>query len=182
MIFGLVECVSVFSCVDLLNFVVEYYLLDWMILFVVGVVDYDDIVCCVEVLFGDLCQVLKLVFVVVVQFVGGEICKIKLLEQVYFVFVFEGLDYWGQEIYFVQIFVILLGGGMLLWLFQEVCEKCGLCYLIFVQVGVYFDIGMMMIYVGISGVDIVELLIVIIDEFKCCVDDLIEVEVVCVWV
>lgn len=180
-IFGLVECVSSFLCEDLVGFIVEYYGFECMIVVVVGVVDYDVILVQVQVMFLYLvvwfCMVCELVC-----WQGVEIWCVKKLEQVYFVLVFEGLGYLDLDFYVVQIWILVLGGGMFLWLFQKLCEEKGLCYLIFVQFGFYDDIGMVMIYVGILGDQVVDLVNLMVDEICCLVEDMIEVEIVCVCV
>lgn len=176
-ILGPAERVSAFSRADLSNFVAEHYSPDRMILSAAGAVDHDDIVRRAEALFGDLRQAPKPAPVAAAQFAGGEIRKIKSLEQVHFALALEGPDYRGQEIYSAQIFATLLGGGMSSRLFQEVREKRGLCYSIFAQAGAYSDTGMTTIYAGTSGADIAELATVTIDELKRCADDLTEAEV-----
>jgi predicted Zn-dependent peptidase len=62
-------------------------------------------------------------------------------------------------------------------LFQEIRERRGLCYSIFVQTGAYADTGMSTIYAGTSGEKIRELAEITVDEMKRAADDMSEAEV-----
>lgn len=68
-----------FMCDDFKIFVVEYYSFEWMILFVVGGVDYDEIVKIVEEMFGYLFKGF-FCLMEVVWFEGGEYCIEKSFE------------------------------------------------------------------------------------------------------
>ncbi len=64
----------------------------------------------------------------------------------------------------LQVFTIILGGGMSSRLFQEVREKRGLCYTISAFHAPYADTGMFGIYAGTDAGDVKELMDVAVDE------------------
>lgn len=177
LIFGMLEIVSSFDC-DSLNvyFLVCYWVLD-MVLLVVGVVDYDEFVVLVQDKFGgfefEMMQVDEEVW-----YFGGEIFIQKDLMEVQVLIGFEGCFYKVDDYYVIQILVLVFGGGMLFWLFQQICEKYGLCYVIYSFYWVFFDMGLFGIYVVISYDDFGVFMFMIVDEFLVVLQDIIEEEVV----
>ena len=76
----------------------------------------------------------------------------------------EGLAQRDADYFSLQVFTIVLGGGMSSRLFQEVREKRGLCYTISAFHAPYQDTGMFGIYAGTDAGDVKELMNVAVDE------------------
>lgn len=176
-ILGPSERVSQFSRADLSGFVHEHYGPNQMILAAAGGIDHDAIVRQAEALYGHLPRSAPAALIQPAAFGGGEIRKVKDLEQVHFALAFEGPDYRDPEIYTAQIYATAMGGGMSSRLFQEIRENRGLCYTIFAQAGAYEDTGLTTIYAGTSAEQITELANITIDEMKRAADDMTEAEV-----
>ncbi|EBA09148.1 M16 family metallopeptidase [Sagittula stellata] len=175
-ILGEAERVEAFSRADLQQFVHEHYGPGQMILSAAGAVDHDALVKQAEGLFGDLLPrpgrnaegAL---------FHGGEMRRVKDLEQAHMALAFEAPGYRDPGFYTAQIYAIALGGGMSSRLFQEIREKRGLCYTIFAQSGAYADTGMTTIYAGTSGSEMGELLDLTVDEMKRAADTMSDAEI-----
>ncbi|MFZ5608294.1 MAG: M16 family metallopeptidase [Pseudomonadota bacterium] len=84
---------------------------------------------------------------------GGERRDHRKLEQVHLAFAFEGLSYHHDDIYALQLYSTMLGGGMSSRLFQTVREEHGLAYAVFSDVAAYADTGLVTIYAGTSAED-----------------------------
>ena len=69
-----------------------------------------------------------------------------------------------DDIYSLQVFTNVLGGGMSSRLFQEVREKRGLCYTMHAFHMPYSDTGLFGLYAGTDAKDAPELMRVVIDE------------------
>ena len=147
-----------------------------MVLAAAGAVDHAEILRQCEDIFGDLTARVQAP-VTPAQFKGGEIRRVKDLEQAHFALSFESPNYKDPDIYTAQIFSSAFGGGMSYRLFQEVREKRGLCYSIFASAGAYCDTGTMTLYAGTSGDKLADLAHITIDELKRAAEDMSEVEV-----
>ncbi|MBT9382680.1 insulinase family protein [Pseudooceanicola sp. CBS1P-1] len=174
-ILGPEERVRAFTREDLSGFVAEHYGPGQMILSAAGAVDHDQIVALAEKLFGDMVARGQ-PDLVPARFVGGDLRKVKKLEQAHVTFGFESPDYRHPDAYAAQIYAGVLGGGMSSRLFQEAREKRGLCYTIFAQAGAYADSGMTTIYAGTSGDKVAELSELVLDEMKRAADGLTQAE------
>ncbi|MFO7770491.1 MAG: pitrilysin family protein [Roseovarius gahaiensis] len=162
--------VGAFSREDLVGFVDEHYGPGQMVLAASGAVDHDALVKAAEALFGDMPA--KAPYTPqAARFSGGEIRRVKDLEQAHFALAFEGPDYGHPDIYAAQIYASALGGSMSSRLFQEIREKRGLCYTIFAQAGAYADTGMMTIYAGTSADEMANLAQITLDEMKRAAED-----------
>ena len=64
------------------------------------------------------------------HFGGGTRVETRDLEQVHIALALQGLPVGDEQLYSLQVFTSVLGGGMSSRLFQEVREKRGLCYAI----------------------------------------------------
>ena len=64
------------------------------------------------------------------HFRGGTRVETRDLEQVHIAMALEGVPVRDEQLYSLQVFTSVLGGGMSSRLFQEVREKRGLCYTI----------------------------------------------------
>ncbi|MEL7154778.1 MAG: pitrilysin family protein, partial [Pseudomonadota bacterium] len=175
-ILGPTERVSSFARADLSEFVSQHYGPDQMILTAAGAVDHDAIVRLAEDLFGGLAQRPHRIEEGAL-FAGGEVRRVKELEQAHMALAFEAPGYRDDAIYPAQIYASALGGGMSSRLFQEIREHRGLCYSIFAQAGAYADTGMLTVYAGTSGEQVAELTGLTIDEMKRAADDMSEAEV-----
>jgi predicted Zn-dependent peptidase len=89
----------------------------------------------------------------------------------------EGLSQKDPQYFSLQVFAIVLGGGMSSRLFQEVREKRGLCYTISAFHMPYADTGMFGIYAGTDADDVNELMNVTVDEMAAATASVTEAEV-----
>jgi predicted Zn-dependent peptidase len=111
------------------------------------------------------------------RFGGGVKLEARDLEQVHIALALEGLSQRHDDLYSLQVFAIVLGGGMSSRLFQEVREKRGLCYTISAFHAPYFDTGMFGVYAGTDAGDVKELMSVVVDETAATAANLTEAEV-----
>ncbi|HET9903557.1 MAG TPA: pitrilysin family protein [Xanthobacteraceae bacterium] len=111
------------------------------------------------------------------RFSGGMRIEPRDLEQVHVTLAMEGVSQRDPELYSLQVFTNVLGGGMSSRLFQEVREIRGLCYAIYTFHSAYADLGMFGLYAGTDSRDAPELMRVVIDEIASAADTLTEEEV-----
>ncbi len=111
------------------------------------------------------------------KFGGGAKLEARDLEQVHIALAFEGLPSRHADLYSLQVFANVLGGGMSSRLFQEVRETRGLCYTIQGFHAPYSDTGMFGIYAGTDAEDVDELMRVVGGETAAAASGLTEVEV-----
>ena len=175
-ILGPEERVRAFARDDLAGFVGEHYGPAQLILSAAGAVDHDQIVAMAERLFGDM-PAQQTPAAQPARFQGGEVRRIRDLEQAHFALAFEGPGYRNPEIYAAQIFATAFGGGMSSRLFQEAREKRGLCYTIFAQAAAYAETGTITIYAGTGGDQVGELAQLTVDELARAASDFSEAEV-----
>jgi predicted Zn-dependent peptidase len=109
---------------------------------------------------------------------GGEYREDGDLEQAHLALAFKGVHAREDEVYDMQVYSTVLGGGMSSRLFQEAREKRGLCYSIHAFGASYADIGLFGVYAGTSGADAQELVHVIAGEMKALASDVEEDELV----
>jgi predicted Zn-dependent peptidase len=111
------------------------------------------------------------------RFGGGERLQARDLEQVHIAVALEGLPQRDPNLYSLQVFTNVLGGGMSSRLFQEVREKRGLCYAISAYHVPYSDSGMFGLYSGTDAADSEELMRVVVDEIADAAVTINEAEV-----
>jgi predicted Zn-dependent peptidase len=111
------------------------------------------------------------------SFGGGTKLEARDLEQVHIALALEGLPQRDPALFSLQVFSIVVGGGMSSRLFQEVREKRGLCYTISAFHAPYADTGMFGIYAGTDAGDVKELMRVAVDEIASASVDISEAEV-----
>lgn len=97
---------------------------------------------------------------------GGEFRADDDLEQAHLALALPGFRANDEDIYAVQVYSTVLGGGMSSRLFQEAREKRGLCYSIHTFGSSYSDTGLFGVYAGTSAADAPELVNVIAGEMK----------------
>jgi predicted Zn-dependent peptidase len=112
------------------------------------------------------------------SFGGGTKLEARDLEQVHIALALEGLPQRHADYFSLQVFTIVLGGGMSSRLFQEVREKRGLCYTISAFHAPYADTGMFGIYAGTDAADVKELMNVAVAETAAAASSITEAEVV----
>jgi predicted Zn-dependent peptidase len=110
-------------------------------------------------------------------FGGGVKLEARDLEQVHIALALEGLPQRHDDLYSLQVFAIVLGGGMSSRLFQEVREKRGLCYTISAFHAPYADTGMFGVYAGTDAGDVKELMSVVVDETAAATVGINEAEI-----
>jgi predicted Zn-dependent peptidase len=111
------------------------------------------------------------------RFGGGTRVENRDLEQVHIALALEGLPQRDEQLFSLQVFASVLGGGMSSRLFQEVREKRGLCYTIQAFHMPYTDTGMFGLYAGTDAADAPELMQVVIDEIGNATETLNDAEV-----
>jgi predicted Zn-dependent peptidase len=111
------------------------------------------------------------------HFGGGTRVETRDLEQVHIALALQGVPVRDEQLYSLQVFTSVLGGGMSSRLFQEVRENRGLCYAIHAFHMPYSDTGLFALYAGTDEVDAPELMRVAIDQIAIATETLNEAEV-----
>jgi predicted Zn-dependent peptidase len=111
------------------------------------------------------------------RFGGGTRVESRDLEQVHIALALEGVPVKDAQLYSLQVFTSVLGGGMSSRLFQEVREIRGLCYTIQAFHMPYSDTGLFGLYAGTDEADAPELMRVVIDQIESATETLNEAEV-----
>ena len=111
------------------------------------------------------------------RFAGGARIEPRELEQVHIALALHGVPVRDPDLYSLQVFTSVLGGGMSSRLFQEVREKRGLCYTIYSFHMPYSDTGLFGLYAGTDATDVPELMRVVVDEITNAVDTVNESEI-----
>ena len=111
------------------------------------------------------------------KFGGGTWVETRDLEQVHIALALQGIPTRDEQLYSLQVFTNVLGGGMSSRLFQEVREKRGLCYTINAFHMPYSDTGLFVLYAGTDETDAPELMKVAIEQVALATETLNESEV-----
>jgi predicted Zn-dependent peptidase len=111
------------------------------------------------------------------HFRGGTRVEIRDLEQVHIALALQGVPVRDEQLYSLQVFTAVLGGGMSSRLFQEVREKRGLCYTISTFHMPYSDTGLFALYAGTDEADAPELMRVVIDQIGNTTETLNDTEI-----
>jgi predicted Zn-dependent peptidase len=111
------------------------------------------------------------------RFVGGSHVEPRDLEQVHVALAMQGLPQRDPNLFSLQVFTMVLGGGMSSRLFQEVRELRGLCYAIHAFHAPYSDTGMFGLYAGTDAADLSELMRVVVGEITAAAETVTETEV-----
>jgi predicted Zn-dependent peptidase len=111
------------------------------------------------------------------RFVGGSRIETRDLEQAHIALAMPGLPQRDPNLYSLQVFTNVLGGGMSSRLFQEVREQRGLCYSIYSFHAPYSDTGMFGLYAGTDAADVAELMRVVVGEINAAAETINEAEV-----
>jgi predicted Zn-dependent peptidase len=111
------------------------------------------------------------------HFCGGTRVETRDLEQVHIALALQGVPVRDEQLYSLQVFTTVLGGGMSSRLFQEVREKRGLCYTINTFHMPYSDTGLFALYAGTDEADAPELMRVVIDQIRSMTETLNDKEI-----
>lgn len=111
------------------------------------------------------------------HFGGGTRVETRELEQVHIAMALQGLPVRDDQLYSLQVFTSVLGGGMSSRLFQEVREIRGLCYAIHAFHMPFADTGLFALYAGTDEADAPELMRVVIEQIGNATETLNETEV-----
>ena len=111
------------------------------------------------------------------RFIGGSRIERRELEQVHIALALQGLPQRDPDLYSLQVFTSILGGGMSSRLFQEVREQRGLCYAIYAFHSPYADSGMFGLYAGTDAEDVAELMRVVVGEIHAAAQTISDAEV-----
>ena len=111
------------------------------------------------------------------HFRGGTKVETRDLEQVHIAMALQGLPVGDDQLYSLQVFTSVLGGGMSSRLFQEVREIRGLCYAIHAFHMPFFDTGLFALYAGTDEADAPELMRVVIDQIGNATETLNDTEI-----
>ena len=111
------------------------------------------------------------------HFRGGTRVETRDLEQVHIAMALQGLPVRNEQLYSLQVFTSVLGGGMSSRLFQEVRENRGLCYAIHAFHMPFADTGLFALYAGTDESDAPELMRVVIDQIGNATETLNDTEI-----
>ena len=111
------------------------------------------------------------------RYVGGSHIQTRDLEQAHVALAMHGLPQCDPNLFSLQVFTSVLGGGMSSRLFQEVREIRGLCYSIYAFHAPYSDTGMFGLYAGTDAEDVPELMRVVVDEITNASETITEAEI-----
>jgi len=111
------------------------------------------------------------------RYVGGSHIQTRDLEQAHVALAMHGLPQCDPNLFSLQVFTSVLGGGMSSRLFQEVREIRGLCYSIYAFHAPYSDTGMFGLYAGTDAADVPELMRVVVDEITNASETITEAEI-----
>ncbi|HEY4981271.1 MAG TPA: pitrilysin family protein, partial [Pseudolabrys sp.] len=175
-ILGTSETVRSFNSARIRSYLARNYRAPDMLVAAAGAVDHGQIVAEAEKRFasfvGPAAPVPELA-----HFRGGTSVETRDLEQVHIALALEGLAVTDDQLYSLQVFTSVLGGGMSSRLFQEVRENRGLCYAIHAFHMPYADTGLFGLYAGTDETDSPELMRVVIDQIGNATETLNEAEI-----
>jgi predicted Zn-dependent peptidase len=175
-ILGTPETVRSFNPARLRGYLTRQYRAPDMIVAAAGAVEHAAIVAEVEKRFASFAGPAA-PQAEAAHFVGGSRVETRDLEQVHIALALQGIPVRDEQLYSLQVFTNVLGGGMSSRLFQEVREKRGLCYTISAFHMPYSDTGLFALYAGTDEADAPELMRVVIDQIGNATETLNETEV-----
>ncbi len=175
-ILGTPDTVRSFSAKSLRNYLARNYRAPDMLVAAAGAVDHQQIVAEAEKRFssfvGPAAPAPE-----AARFGGGTRVETRDLEQVHIALALQGVPVRDPQLYSLQVFTSVLGGGMSSRLFQEVREIRGLCYTIQAFHMPYSDTGLFGLYAGTDETDAPELMRVVIDQIGNATETLNEAEI-----
>jgi predicted Zn-dependent peptidase len=175
-ILGTPETVRSFSPKRLRTYLMRNYRAPDMIVAAAGAVEHAAVVSEVEKRFASFAGPAAPA-PVPAHFRGGTRVETRDLEQVHIALALQGLPVRDEQLFSLQVFTNVLGGGMSSRLFQEVRENRGLCYTINAFHMPYSDTGLFALYAGTDEADAPELMRVVIDQISSATETLNETEI-----
>ena len=175
-ILGPKDIIEKISRNEIINFMNEHYNPKKMVISAAGKVDHDSFVEQLKTKLNNLPNG-KSDLPEKANFKSGEYREDKKLEQIHLMLGFEGIDYYHDDYYSLEIYDSLIGGGMSSRLFQEIREKRGLVYDIHSFSGSYTDTGIFGVGCGTGETQIKELMPILCDELNKSLDNIVEKEV-----
>jgi predicted Zn-dependent peptidase len=175
-ILGTPKTVCSFKGDNLRAYLARNYRAPGMVVAAAGAIDHEVMVGEIERLFGKFNGPAKPA-AQSAKFGGGSRLETRELEQVHIAFALEGLPQRDADLYSLQVFTSILGGGMSSRLFQEIREKRGLCYSISAFHMPFSDTGLFGVYAGTDARDVNELVRVSIEETARAAAAITEAEV-----
>lgn len=109
---------------------------------------------------------------------GGDIRVEKKLEQLHLLYGLPTVSQLSPDYYALQLYSIILGGGMSSRLFQEVREQRGLAYTVYASGASYQDCGLLAIYAATSPDKGKELSAVLCDEITGMAKNITDAELI----
>lgn len=164
-ILGTEKHVRSFTRDTLINQIKDHYVAQSMLLIAAGAVQHEQMVALAEKYFTKV-QHGAISKLEPARYGGGEFRAEDDLEQAHLALAFPGFKADDDDIFAVQVYSTVLGGGMSSRLFQEAREKRGLCYAVHTFGSSYRETGLIGIYAGTSAADAAELVDVIAGEMK----------------
>jgi len=175
-ILGTPESVRSFQQSDLRTYLARNYCGPDMVVVATGAVDHRAVVDQAGTLFasfkggeGPMPQPAR--------FSSGSYLEPRDLEQMHIALALEGMPQRDPELFSLQVFSSVVGGGMSSRLFQEVRENRGLCYSIYTYHAPYSDTGTFVLYAGTDPGDAADLLTVAMDEIASAASNITQTEV-----
>ncbi|GAB4136233.1 MAG: pitrilysin family protein [Sphingomonadales bacterium] len=150
-ILGTPASVRALSQADLQAYRQRFYQAQDVVVAAAGKVDHDALLRLCETAFAGL-GAARVPAPEPARYHGGARHQQRSLEQVHLAFGLPGFAYDDPDIYALQVYSMVLGGGMSSRLFQEVREDHGLAYSIFSDATAHKDCGLFSIYAG-TGAD-----------------------------
>ena len=175
-ILGPKDIIEKISRNEIINFMNEHYNPKKMVISAAGKVDHDSFVEQLKAKLNNLPNG-KSDLPEKANFKSGEYREDKKLEQIHLMLGFEGINYYHDDYYSLEIYDSLIGGGMSSRLFQEIREKRGLVYDIHSFSGSYTDTGIFGVGCGTGETQIQELIPILCDELNKSLDNIVEKEV-----
>lgn len=175
-ILGTPETVRSFNSAKLRAYLGRNYRAPDMLVAAAGAVEHDKIVAEVEKRFGSFAEPAG-PDPEPARFHGGTRVETRDLEQVHIAMALQGVPVKDEQLYSLQVFTSVLGGGMSSRLFQEVREIRGLCYSIHAFHMPYSDTGLFALYAGTDETDAPELMRVVIDQIGNATETVAETEI-----
>jgi predicted Zn-dependent peptidase len=175
-ILGTRESVCGFKPDDLRTYLTRNYRAPDMVVIATGAVNHTSVVAEVERRFESF-KAPAAPAPLPAIFGGGRHVESRDLEQAHIAFGLEGLPQRDPNLYSMQIFSSVLGGGMSSRLFQEVRENRGLCYSIYCYHAPYSDTGFFALYAGTDSATAPELMQVVIDQLAGATETVTEAEI-----
>jgi len=175
-ILGTPETVRAFDPARLRVYLGRNYRAPDMVVCAAGAVDHKTVVTQAERCFGSFSSAAA-PLPEPAKFGGGTRIEPRDLEQVHIALALQGIPVRDPQLYSLQVFTNVLGGGMSSRLFQEVREKRGLCYTIYAFHVPYSDTGMFGLYAGTDAADAPELMRVAVDEIAGATETISETEI-----